>query len=449
MSRKSRTSAHSMPAILLGDPWVSQVHRHDYARTQMVFATGHDLFSSAALDVGTSRLLRTLAAKDGPLAKAREVLDLGCGTGILGLSLARGLPEGQVRVTQSDRDRLAVHLSRLNAAANGLGSAPERLTVLDAGPGYAPCRDSGAGPFDLIVQNVPAKAGRSGLRELLFGAGPLLRPGGVVAFVHVAPLTPTIDELREEFAEEHGGLATVKESAGKEHRALHWRFEKGLPLPDHLSPLDPWQREDVEEELHLRGMKPIPHVAVHDVEEFDSEHYRTTLMVRLAERERPVRDGQSDRLLLFNPCHGFLAARFLSERRLSEIALSGRDTLELAVARTNISAVLGQWSLDDCTSLGEATALPSRPWLPAEETPENRGFDLIAGPLLWKEGPAAHAETLTALKNALSTEPKGLLILSVGAGQLDTLRKIALKVGLRCGRELKKKGTAAICLRRR
>ena len=446
-----------MPAILTGDPWVAHVHRHEYARTQMVFATGHDLFSSAALDVGTIRLLRTLGAKDGPLAATDvpssggplNVLDLGCGTGILGLSLARGLPEGRVRVTQSDRDRLAVHMSRLNAAANDLGSAPERLTVLDAGPGYAPCREAGAEPFDLIVQNIPAKAGRSGLKELLFGAGPLLRPGGVVAFVHVTPLTPTIDELRAEFEEEHGGLITVKESAGKEHRALHWRFENGLPRPEHFSPLEPWQREDVEEELHLKGMKPIPHVAVHDVEEFDSEHFRTTLIMKLAERERPPRDDQSERLLLFNPRHGFQAARFLADRRLSEVAVGGRDTLELAVARTNINAILQQWSLADFTSVQEAPALPSRPWLPAPETAESPGFDLIAGPLSWKEGPAAHAETLAALRAALSTDPKGLLMLSVGVGQLDSLRKIAVKVGLRTGREIKKKGTAAICLRRR
>jgi len=431
------------------DPWVARVCRHDFLRTPVVFATGHDLFSSAALDVGTSRLLRTLAGRDDPLAapagRPLDLLDLGCGVGVIGLSIALARPEGSVRVVATDRDRLAIHLTRLNALENGLADRPERFQVPEAGFGYEPCRRDGLGPFDRIVSNIPAKAGAAGLKQLLFGAGPLLRPGGVLSFVHVTTLTETIDALRDEFAELHDGPTTILESIGKEHRALHWRFDQGLPAHAPRHELDPWRRPDAPAVLHLKGVRPIPHVAVSDVEEFDTEHFRTPVLTRLAQLVRPVNaTARPERILLLNPCHGLLAARLISERHPARIAVCGRDTLELAAARRNIDATLKRWALTGETVLEDPPLLEATPWLPAPSD-----YDLIAGSLRWKEGKAAHERTLAALCNALSVERNGRLLLSAGVGQIDAVRRLAQKVGLRHGRELKKKGTAAIALRRR
>ena len=454
MSRAKKTRTSNYPASLDADPWVARVCQHDFARTPVVFATGHDLFSSAALDVGTSRLLRTLSGRASPLTPPQgrplDLLDLGCGVGVIGLSVALTQPKGSVRVVQTDRDHLAVHLSRLNARANHLEAATDSLRVLDAGFGYGPCHRDGLGPFDLIVSNLPAKAGRAGLKQLLFGAGSLLRPGGVLAFVHVTTLTETIDALGDEFSQTHSGLITVLDSAGKEHRAVHWRFEAGLPTHRPRHELDPWRRPDAPNVLHLKGVRPIPHLAVHDVEEFDSEHFRTPLLARIGQLARPLDEtSEPERILLLNPRHGLLAARLISERKPEEIAVCGRDTLELAVAGRNIDATLKRWELTERITLIEPELLEPTPWLPAPAGPDRSGYDLIVGSLRWKEGPAANELTLATLRDALSEENDGLLLLSVGVGQLDALRRQARKVGLKHGRELKKKGTAAVCLRRR
>jgi 16S rRNA G1207 methylase RsmC len=80
-----------------------------------------------------------------------SILDLGCGSGVIGLALAARDP--QARVTLSDSSRAAVDLARSNAAANGLGNVDVRLgDVYDAVAGER---------FDCIVSNLPAHRGHT------------------------------------------------------------------------------------------------------------------------------------------------------------------------------------------------------------------------------------------------------------------------------------------------
>ncbi len=127
------------------------------------------------MDRGTRLLLDVLA---GRLPPARSILDLGCGVGVLGISLGRALPGAAV--TFSDRDALALEFTRANCGDNGLSPrAVEGRLGLD---GLTEER------FDLIVSNLPAKAGEEALREILHRAPALLNPGGLLAVVVVRPL---------------------------------------------------------------------------------------------------------------------------------------------------------------------------------------------------------------------------------------------------------------------
>jgi 16S rRNA (guanine1207-N2)-methyltransferase len=125
-------------------------------------------FAGATIDVGTRFLLPLL---DDAMPDARDIIDLGCGTGVIAASLARSRPHADVRAT--DQSAAAVASARLTAAANGVSVAVSRDDGLDAVP------DASA---DLIVLNPPFHIGaavHTGTALKLFAdAARVLRPGG-------------------------------------------------------------------------------------------------------------------------------------------------------------------------------------------------------------------------------------------------------------------------------
>ena len=144
----------------------------DGAPLTIVSAWG--LFSAKQIDEGTALLLQELRA----LPPQGHVLDLGCGYGALGLVLAKAWP--QSRVVLADKDLLAVEAAQANIDRNGLTNARALLS-----PGF---RDVPAGPYDLIVANLPAQAGNEAIDELLLGAYDHLAPGGTIVVVTVLGL---------------------------------------------------------------------------------------------------------------------------------------------------------------------------------------------------------------------------------------------------------------------
>ncbi|QIS22666.1 class I SAM-dependent methyltransferase [Nocardia terpenica] len=127
-------------------------------------------FSGARLDIGTRFLLEHLRRMK---PDARDAIDLGCGTGILAVALAKARPH--VSVVGTDQSAAAVASTRATAAANGVA---ERVTVLrdDAMVGVA---DHSA---DLVLCNPPFHLGaavHTGSAIKMFAeTGRVLRPGG-------------------------------------------------------------------------------------------------------------------------------------------------------------------------------------------------------------------------------------------------------------------------------
>lgn len=127
------------------------------------------VFAGTKLDIGTRFLLRYLP----DMPTARNVVDLGCGTGILAAMYARSHPES--KVTATDQSAAAVDSARATSEANGLAS---RITVLqDDAMDSLP--DGSAG---LILLNPPFHLGASvhaGAGIKMFrAAGRVLMPGG-------------------------------------------------------------------------------------------------------------------------------------------------------------------------------------------------------------------------------------------------------------------------------
>jgi ribosomal protein L11 methyltransferase len=100
--------------------------------------------------------------------KPRAVLDLGCGSGILALAIARRL---KIPVLAADNDPQAVAIARENAVING---AADFVRVVKS-QGFAAPAVRRAGPFDLIVANILSGP----LVRLAPGFARYLAPGGL------------------------------------------------------------------------------------------------------------------------------------------------------------------------------------------------------------------------------------------------------------------------------
>ncbi len=125
--------------------------------------SGSGVFAQGRLDVGTGVLL----AEVPPPESAREVLDLGCGYGVIGLAIALAVPEA--RVTAVDVNERALLLANENAEQLGLGDRFRAVLPDEV--------DSDA-TYDEIWSNPPIRVGKDALHELLLRWLPRLRPDG-------------------------------------------------------------------------------------------------------------------------------------------------------------------------------------------------------------------------------------------------------------------------------
>ncbi len=171
------------------------------------FHVAQDLFSSAGLDPGSAALLRTLA--DLEPSRTQRVLDLGCGYGPLGLFLKAWAPRRVVHLV--DRDRLAVRYTELNAALNDLEPIEAYASL-----GYD---DVSVSDFDLIVTNIPAKAGGPAIESILLDGQHFLHPQGTMAIVVVSRLA---DDVRAVL--DRGGVEVLLERENRGYLCAHYRY---------------------------------------------------------------------------------------------------------------------------------------------------------------------------------------------------------------------------------
>lgn len=128
--------------------------------------SGSGVFSRGRLDPGTAVLFR----ETDPPAAGR-ILDLGCGWGVIGLALARAVPEAEV--TAVDVNPRAVALANENA---------DRLGLADRFTARAP-EEVPHGEYDEIWSNPPIRIGKAALHELLLTWLSRLAPEGRAVMV--------------------------------------------------------------------------------------------------------------------------------------------------------------------------------------------------------------------------------------------------------------------------
>jgi len=139
----------------------------------LTFKTTWGLFSPRAIDAGSQLLLDFLE-----IEQSDNCLDLGCGYGILGLSMAVLAPKGKTVLV--DKDFVAVNYSEKNRIINHIENAE---CYLSNGFDQVPEQQ-----FDIIVSNIPAKVGKEMLYIYLFDALKYLKPGGSFYIVTITGL---------------------------------------------------------------------------------------------------------------------------------------------------------------------------------------------------------------------------------------------------------------------
>jgi SAM-dependent methyltransferase len=310
------------------------------------FTLSHGLFSAAGVDGGTRLLLKVFSQKLDTLFKAppRTVLDAGCGAGILGICAARVLAGPGLRVRAQDRDELARRFTLFNARENGV--PPAVLTAhtepLLAGPPDA--------SWDLILSNLPAKAGNRVLGDFVSRSASLLTTGGVSLVVVVQPLaalfrsriqTLGLPLLHDESA---GGYTvfmygpTGGDPGGRADG--NSGPDSGPPGPIRESPLFPGAYPCYHRgggDFELEGT-PYHIEALEGVRGFDRSGGAVEAAATLVRRLVPAypRNGP---ILILEPDQGHFPVwllRCLGREQAPRIGLAGRNILALESARYNL-----------------------------------------------------------------------------------------------------------------
>jgi hypothetical protein len=444
------------------------------------FALSQGLFSSADIDTGTRLFLKVLSkiwdedrARGYPLPAS--VLDAGSGVGVVGICAAAALneqegPPGQgppspgagspVRVRSQDRDELARVFTEYNARQNGVppGQLSAHTEPLLAGPPGA--------RWDLILSNIPAKAGEPVLADFVSRSAGLLNAGGRVLVVAVNPLA---DFFRARIR--NASLPLYREETGRGHTVLlYGPGESGpaaYPLPEGGEDL--FQR--VPAYLRNRGAYEIEGVSYvldtcYGAASFDHPGGAVLAAAKLLTRlgldkfvPPPEEPPHPLPVLIHGEDQGHFPAwlirwaagenpgRALPFRPL---VLSGRNILALEACRHNTLAALG--SIPGEKSPGTALVRPAvdlsppDPGTPPLEEPAGRGYPFIAvfpEPVPQTGRYGSYWEGLARL-----LAPQGIVLAALSASEAERFDRKKPPSFTRLG-DIKRKGFRALAYQNR
>jgi len=173
--------------------WLDQFHPMRFGRRLWIRPTGHqiaqreavvvDLDPGLAFGTGTHPTTALcLGWLDGCDVRGLQIIDFGCGSGVLGIA---ALKLGAARVIAVDHDPQALMATHDNAVRNGVS---DRIQVLNSA-------DLAGQTTDVVLANILANV----LVELAPRILDLLRPGGYLALSGV--LKPQADAVIQAYAD--------------------------------------------------------------------------------------------------------------------------------------------------------------------------------------------------------------------------------------------------------
>ena len=139
--------------------------RVDLLGEKMTFLTDAGVFSKKMVDFGSQLLLKCLEVN-----QEETVLDVGCGYGPLGLSLAKAYG---VQATMVDINNRALDLARQNAERNKVEATIFQSNIYE----------QVEGKFDHVISNPPIRAGKQVVHEIIEKSEDFLETGGDLTIV--------------------------------------------------------------------------------------------------------------------------------------------------------------------------------------------------------------------------------------------------------------------------
>jgi SAM-dependent methyltransferase len=310
--------------------------------TEFSFDLSQGLFSSAGVDAGTQFLLKIFSRvldEDAAACRSlpRRVLDAGCGVGVIGICAASAISalagEGGLYVRCQDRDELARLVTLRNAAKNNI---PAGTLEAFAAPLLAASEND---KWDLILTNIPAKAGTPVLENFISRSASLLNPGGRVIMVAVNTLA---DFFRALIAD---GAKPISEEKGAGHTVFVYEGKTEDPAP----PVENAGMSFICRYPHyLRASPsctieeiPVRLETIHGASGFDKPGGAVIAAAKLLRRLGREKIPCNTPILVHEPGQGFFTnwlLEFMRGKRIT-LVLSGRNILSLEAARHNAASM--------------------------------------------------------------------------------------------------------------
>ena len=177
--------------------YVEHVIRARIMNFDLIFKSASGIFSAREIDKASLLLI-----ENADIPTHSQILDLGCGYGMIGIVAAKNCPTCHVVLT--DINKRAVRLAKENVLLNRVGNAEVRQ-----GDIYESVQD---GKFDVILLNPPMAAGRDIVMRMIKQAPNYLNNNGSLQIV--ANKNKGGQFLFDEMAKIFSDVKVLKKSGG-------------------------------------------------------------------------------------------------------------------------------------------------------------------------------------------------------------------------------------------
>lgn len=294
-----------------------------YRKKSFNFSSSLNLFSSYKIDKGTRILIDSIVNNykkyiNNDNENSKSILDLGCGYGVIGIVLTKIFDN--IKVTFSDRSYLALIFTEYNAIKNNMYN----YNIISS-LGYI---NIGNKKFDMIISNIPAKAGEKPIEYFLINAYKYLNENGTVAIVVVNPRK----ELVEGILCNNKSIEVVFQKDTKEYSIFHYKFINDDYLHLFKEKNDIFLRENIK--INIKDIILNLNTAI-DIKEFNTISHSTKLAIEFIHNNKHIKKNINN-ILVHEPSQGHIPVFLSKLYNLNNISLLSNDLLSIEYTKKNL-----------------------------------------------------------------------------------------------------------------